>query len=166
MFHRFPLLLALAVVLPAGADEPPAIEHQPAACTVPNVPFTLCARVTDDVQVGRTSIYFKRAGETWFAYVVASFDGANFCATLPAPRPGKAPVEYYFQAVDSAFQLRRNSTYLLQVQAEDECAFAPVEKDAAKTAAIVVYAVNPKQKRFSDAFAENGVRFVPAGGHK
>jgi hypothetical protein len=159
-------LLALAIAVPLRGDEAPTIDHQPVACTVAGTPFTLCARVSDDVQVGRTSIYFRRAGETWFSYVVANFDGANFCATLPAPRAGKTPIEYYFQAVDSAFQLRRSSTFLLQVQSEEECGFAPVEKDPAKATAIAVYAVNPKQKRFSDAFAENGVRFVPAGGHK
>lgn len=146
----------------AAADDAPAIEHQPSSCTVAGKPFTLCSRVSDDVQVARVTFYFRRAGETFFSFVVAGFDGINFCATLPAPREGKSgSIEYYVQAVDSSFQTQRNSTYLLQVQSAEQCSFAPVEQDPARAGDIVVYATNQKQKKLPEGFAETGVRFVP-----
>lgn len=157
------LLLGLA----AAADELPQVEHQPSPCTVPDKPFTLCSRVSDDVQVAKVRAYFRRAGETWYAFTDAAFDGVNFCATLPAPRAGKtSTVEYYVQAIDSAFQVARSPLYVLRVAPEEQCGFAPVEKDPARAAGLVVYATNQKQKRLSDGFAEAGVRFVPVGGPK
>lgn len=158
-------LLALGTA--AGADESPAIEHQPNSCTVAGQAFTLCSRVSDDVQVARVTFYFRRAGETFYSFVVASFDGVNFCATLPAPRQGKAgTIEYYVQAVDSVFQTQRSSTYLLQVQTPEQCGFAPVEKDPSKVAGLVVYATNQRQKKLPEGFIETGVRFVPLGARK
>lgn len=151
----------------AGADDLPSIEHQPSSCTVAGKPFSLCSRVSDDVQVARVTLYFRRAGETFFSFVVASFDGINFCATLPAPRDGRAGnIEYYVQAVDSNFQTKRSSTFLLQVQSQEQCSFAPVESDAAKTAQLVVYATNQKQKKLPEGFVESGVKFVPLGVRK
>jgi hypothetical protein len=159
--------LAVCLALPAGADESPTIEHQPSSCTVAGKPFTLCSRVSDDVQVARVTLYFRRAGETFFSFVVASFDGINFCATLPAPRDGRAGnIEYYVQAVDSSFQTQRGSTFLLQVQTAEQCSFAPVESDPQKAAQLVVYATNQKQKKLPEGFVESGVKFVPLGAKK
>lgn len=159
--------LLLLPALAARADDAPTIEHQPSSCTVAGKPFTLCSRVSDDVQVARVTLYFRRAGETFFSFVVASFDGINFCATLPPPREGKAGnIEYYVQAVDSSFQTQRGSTFLLQVQTAEQCSFAPVESDPQKAAQLVVYATNQKQKKLPEGFVESGVRFVPLGARK
>ena len=158
--------LLMSLPLLARADEPPTITHQQSACTLPGRPFTLCAQVFDDVQVARVTINFRKAGETYYSYVQAPFDGLNYCGTLPAPRELKTSIEYHVQAVDSDFQTVRTSSFILQVQPEEQCEFAPVEKDASRAANIVVYAQNQKQKKLSDAFAETGVKFVPLGGKK
>lgn len=156
------LIGLLLLALPASADELPQIEHQPSPCTVPDKPFTLCSRVSDDLQVAKVRIYLRRAKETWYAFVDATFDGVNFCATLPAPRGGKtALVEYYVQALDSGFQAARSPLYALRVEPEEQCGFAPVEKDQARATGLVVHATNQKQKRLSEGFVETGVRFVP-----
>jgi hypothetical protein len=71
-------------------------------------------------------------------------------------------IEYYVQAVDDTYQPQRTSTYRLAVQPEGVCEFPPVEKDAAKAAAIKVLATNRKQgKKLDDGFGTTGVTFVP-----
>lgn len=156
-----PLALLLAAA-PARA-EAPEVEHQPSPCTLPDKPFTLCATVTDDVQVAKARIYFRAFGEQYYSYVDMVFGGIQYCGTLPAPRAGKiASIEYYVQAIDDEYDAKRTSTYQLQVQPEESCGFAPVETDAAKAGAIVVYATNKKQgKKLDDKFALAGVSFVP-----
>ena len=144
----------------AGA-EPPSVEHQPVPCTVPDKSFSVCATITGDRQVAKSRVYFRAAGDKFYSFVEMVFGGLNFCATLPAPREGKLKtVEYYVQAVDDQYESTRTSTFQMTVQAT--CEFAPVEKDAAKAAAITVFATNKDQgRKLSDGFQSAGVSFVP-----
>jgi len=161
--------LAMAVLVLAAlpgftsADDPPVVEHQPSPCTVPERPISLCASVTDDGQVAKARIYFRRAGEKFYGFVDMVFGGINFCGTLPAPRQDKIKaIEYYVQATDDEFQAQRTSTYQMNVQPQGVCEFPPVEKDASRAAAIRVYATNKKQgKKLDKAFQAEGVTFVP-----
>ncbi len=158
--------LAVAVVLLASGAawaEPPSLDHQPAPCTVPGKPISLCATITDDGQVAKASIYFRPANDKFYSFVDMAFSGLNFCGTLPAPREGKVQsIEYYVQAVDDQYESQRTSTFQMAVQPEGVCEFPPVEKDAAKAAAIAVHATNAKQgKKLPDEFEATGVRFVP-----
>ncbi|HEY2945967.1 MAG TPA: hypothetical protein VGN09_26280 [Vicinamibacteria bacterium] len=156
-------LLAVAASLAAAAvsAEPPAVEHQPVPCTVPDKALTLCANVTSDRQVAKVRVYFRSAGEKFYSYVDTVFGGLNFCGTLPGPREGKAKtIEYYVQAVDDQYESTRTSTFQMTVQ--PTCEFPPVEKDAAKTAAITVYATHKDQgKKLPEGFQGAGVSFVP-----
>ncbi len=152
------------VLLPAiaAADDPPAIEHQPAACTVPEQPLSLCAAISDDGEVAAARLYFRKPGEDYYAFVDMVFTGVSYCATVPAPRAKLKAIEYYVQAVDDAYQPTRTSTYRIQVQ--PGCEFPPIEKDQAKAAAIKVFATNKKQgRKLDDGFVSEGVLFVPAG---
>lgn len=153
----------LLAALPAWA-EPPNVDHQPSACTVPDKPISLCASITDDGQVQKARLYFRSQGEKYWNVVDMTFGGINFCGTLPAPRAGKVKtLEYYIQATDDTYDSNRTSTFQVNVTGEDQCAFPPVEKDAAKAAAIVVYATNSKQgKKLDDEFVQTGVSFVPS----
>lgn len=154
-----PLLLPAS---PARADDPPAVEHQPAPCTVPDKPVSLCAAISDDGNVATARLYFRRAGEDYYAFVNMAFTGVSYCGTIPGPREKTKAIEYYVQAVDDNYQPQRTSTYRLAVQPEGVCEFPPVEKDAAKAAAIKVLATNRKQgKKLDDAFGVVGVTFVP-----
>lgn len=157
------VLVALAIAALARADELPLIEHQPAPCIVPGEPFRLCAKVSDDVGVGKARVYFRRAGDTYYAFTDMTFDGLNYCATLPGPHEGRTRlVEYYVQALDSAYQAQRTSTFQLQVKPALECEFAPVERDAARRAKITIYATHAKQgKKPGEGFLDAGVTFVP-----
>jgi hypothetical protein len=151
--------------LAALAAESPRVDHQPVPCTVPGRPLSLCATITDDRQVAKARVYFRPAGEKFYSFVEMAFGGINFCGTLPAPREGKvSAIEYYVQGVDDEYDAQRTSTYQMNVLPEAMCEFPPVEKDAARSAAIVVHATSPKQgKKLDDAFASSGVSFVPMG---
>jgi hypothetical protein len=158
------LMVSLVALAPAAArSEEPDVQHQPSPCTGPDKPISLCATVTDDGQVAKVRIYFRAAGDKYYSFVEMAFTGINFCGTLPAPRSGKTQaVDYYVQGVDDQYETKRTSTYQLTVQPEGVCEFPPVEKDAARAAAITVYATSPKQgKKLDDAFAAKGVTFVP-----
>jgi hypothetical protein len=161
-------LLAPAVVLlllpapAARADDPPAVEHQPALCTVPEKAISLCAAISDDGNVAAARLYFRRAGEDYYAFVSMVFTGVSYCGTLPAPREKTKAIEYYVQAVDDDYQPVRTSTFRLPVQPEGVCEFPPLEKDAARAAAVRVTATNRRQgKKLDDGFDPTGVTFVP-----
>ena len=163
---RISLAPALVLlVLPAGAaraDDPPAIEHQPASCTVVGKPLSLCAAVSDDGSVAAARLYFRREGERYYAFVDMAFTGVSYCGTLPAPREKTKAIEYYVQAVDDGYQPSRTSTFRLPVQLEGACEFAPLERDKTKAAAIRVVATNKRQgKKLDDGFDATGVTFVP-----
>ena len=153
---------ALAWGLAPGASaEPPSVDHQPSPCMVPEKPASLCASITDDGQVAAARIYFRPAGEKLYSFVDMAFGGLSFCGTLPGARAGKVQtIEYYVQAVDDQYESQRTSTFNMGVS--PECEFAPVEKDPARAAAIVVHATNQKQgKKLPEEFVPTGVSFVP-----
>jgi hypothetical protein len=152
------LVMGLA---PAAWAEAPAVDHQPSPCTVPEKPVSLCASITDDGQVAASRVYFRPAGEKFYSFVDMVFGGLSFCGTVPGTRPGKVQtIEYYVQAVDDQYESQRTSTFNMNVSAE--CEFPPVEKDAARAAAIKVHATNQKQgKKLPEEFVPTGVSFVP-----
>lgn len=128
---------------------------------VPEKPASLCASITDDGQVAAARIYFRPAGEKFYSFVDMVFGGLSFCGTVPGARAGKVQVlEYYVQAVDDQYESNRTSTFNLEVK--PECEFAPLEKDPARAAAIVVHATNQKQgKKLPEELVPTGVSFVP-----
>ena len=157
-------LLAPALVLTAAlaaANDPPAIDHVPALCTVADKPISLCASISDDGNVAVARVYFRREGEDYYSFVPMTFTGVSWCGTLPAPREKAKTIEYYVNAVDDTYQPQRTSTFRLPVKPEGVCEFPPVIEPA-KAGAIKVYATNRKQgKKLDDACALAGVTFVP-----
>jgi hypothetical protein len=153
-------LIVLGLVRAASA-EAPNVDHQPSPCMVPEKPASLCASITDDGQVAAARIYFRPAGEKFYSFVDMVFGGLSFCGTVPGTRAGKVQVlEYYVQAVDDQYESQRTSTFNMEMK--PECEFAPVEKDPARAAAIVVHATNQKQgKKLPEEFVATGVSFVP-----
>jgi hypothetical protein len=150
-------------VSPALCDDPPDVQFQPVPCALPDRPVTLCGGISDDVQVAKASIFFRKARDKYFSYVEMTFGGLNYCGTLPAPKEGKIrSIEYYVQAVDTAYQITRSSTYQLAIQGEGVCQFPPAPTDPAKASSITVYATHRKQgKKLPKDFIDTGVTFVP-----
>jgi hypothetical protein len=157
-------LLAPALVLTAAlaaANDPPAIDHVPALCTVADKPISLCASISDDGNVAVARVYFRREGEDYYSFVPMTFTGVSWCGTLPAPREKAKTIEYYVNAVDDSYQPQRTSTFRLPIKPEGVCEFPPTVEPA-KAGAIKVFATNRKQgKKLDDAFALAGVTFVP-----
>jgi len=164
---RCGLLISVLLVASGGAlaDDPPAIDHQPWACTVAGKAISLCAGISDDQNVSAARLYFRKAGKDYYSFADMTFGGINYCGTLPAPREGKLKViEYYVQAVDDQFQAQRTSTFQLKVVSEGQCEFPPEEKDPKRLAAIKVFATSKKQgSKLDDAFDRTGVTYVPLG---
>ena len=159
-----PAFLLAVQASSARANTPPAVEHQPALCTVADKALSLCAAVTDDGTVAATRLYFRKAGERYYSFVDMAFTGIDYCGTLPPPREGKAKaIEYYIQAIDDGYEPTRTSTFILPVEAEGVCEFPPVEQDEARAASIKVFATSRKQgKKLDGSFLRSGVTFVPA----
>jgi hypothetical protein len=157
------LALGLLPSIPAGADTPPAVNHQPAYCTVPEKALSLCATISDDGTVAAARLYFRRAGEKHYAFVDMAFTGLDYCGTLPPPRQGKTrEIEYYVQAVDDNYEPTRTSTFRLPVEEEGVCEFPPIERDPERAGSIKVFATSRKQgKSLDDGFRDTGVTFVP-----
>ncbi|MCG6926761.1 MAG: hypothetical protein LJF30_15805 [Acidobacteria bacterium] len=156
------LVLALAPAL-SWADAPPAVDHQPALCTVPGKAISLCAAISDDGTVAAARLYFRRAGERYYSFVDMSFTGISYCGTLPPPRKKKTKaIEYYVQAIDDQYEPARTSTFRLPVEPEGVCEFPPLEETPERAAEIKVFATSRKQgKKLDDGFLKNGVTFVP-----
>ena len=111
---------------------------------MPDKPLSLCAAISDDGNVATARLYFRRAGEDYYAFVNMAFTGVSYCGTVPGPREKAKAIEYYVQAVDDNYQPTRTSTFRLPVQPEGVCEFPPLEKDAAKAAAIKVDGDEPQ----------------------
>jgi hypothetical protein len=155
-----------ALGVPASAQElAPDIVHQPAHCSIPGTPISVCAVVTDDRQVVKARAYFRPEGERYFSFVELEPRGGEYCGTLPAPREGRMKqLEYYVWAVDDEYVPQRTTPFLLEMQEEDVCGFPPLERDPARAASITVYATNPRQGgELDDDFERTGVTFVPKG---
>ncbi len=161
------LAFALAPAL-APANDPPSVEHQPAQCSTVAKPIELCASVLDDGDIAKVRAYFRRPGDKEYLVTEMAFEGARFCTTLPGVKVGKLrSLEYYIQAVDTEYESKRTSTYQLQIQAENECEFPAVQKDAKKASTIKVQATSAKQgSKLPDFLEPKGVTFVPAAGAK
>lgn len=158
--------VSMLCVATAVRADPPSVSHQQVPCTVPGQPFQICATVTDDGEVAKARIYFKAERDKYYSFVDMAFGGIEFCGTVPAPREGKTrQVEYYVQAVDDQYETHRTSSALIELQPSETCAFAPVDKDPARTQAITVHATHQKQgRKVPDAFVAAGVTFVPVQG--
>lgn len=160
--------LALLALKPALANDPPLVEHQPAQCSVIGKPIELCASVLDDGDIAKVRTYFRRPGDKEYLVSEMAFEGARFCTTLPGVKAGKLrSLEYYIQATDTEYESKRTSTYQLQIQTEQDCAFPAVQKDPRKAASITVYATGTRQgSKVPDYLEPAGVTFVPVGGAK
>lgn len=161
-------LLAALFGAPMVANDPPSVEHQPAQCTLGSKPTELCASVLDDGDIAKVRVYFRKPGEKEYLVSEMAFEGARFCTTLPGVLLGKLrTLEYYIQATDTEFESKRTSTYELQIQTEDDCAFPAVQKDQKKAAAIRVFATSAKQGgKLPDYLDPAGVAFVPMAAPK
>jgi hypothetical protein len=103
-------LLAL-VCSTAAFPEEPIVDHQPVVCSLPGKNPRICAYVADDGEVKRTRAYFRPAGKELFYWTEMTFDGIQYCATLPIAKSDVKGVDYYVWTIDDNFESARTRTY-------------------------------------------------------
>ncbi len=109
-FYVF-LLLPLTPLWAQGLDFPadadlfaPVIQHEPPTQAISSEsPFRFQAKVTDNIGVGKVTLFYRKAGEEVFASMKMSAIGEeNYAATIAKEHISNPGFEYYIQAGDKA----------------------------------------------------------------
>lgn len=143
-------LAAAALASPAGAqqeNEAPAIRHDPPACGAAATRLRVCAYVVDETGIAQVRLNFRARGARAYHWTPMAFDGALYCAWLPAPLPETQAVEYYVEAVDDQFEPSRTADQTFPVR--PDCSLSA--PDPAPPAAVVGTTV-VKQARLPPGF--------------
>jgi len=127
--RRAVLLGLLAATLPQGAapcpaqtqqsqpeNQPPVIQHDPPACGRVQARPRICAYVVDETGIAQVRVSFRAQGNRAYHWTPTVFDGALFCAWLPAPLSETRALEYYIEAVDDQFEPSRTIDYALELR--------------------------------------------------
>ena len=156
------VVAALLVTVSALGAEEPTIDHQPVDCSTPEKNTRICAYVLDDGEVKRVRVYFRAEKQEAFYWSDMTFDGIQFCATLPVAKKGVATLEYYVWAVDNDFQSTRTRSNLVSLSPAAPCAFPVIDEEPERIANLVVNATSEKQGTAIQEFEERGItQFVP-----
>ena len=99
-------------------NQPPVIQHDPQACAGAKARPRICGYVVDETGIAQVRVNFRASGARAHHWTPMTFDGALFCAWLPAPLPETRSVEYYLEAVDDQFEPSRTEDYALEVRSE------------------------------------------------
>jgi hypothetical protein len=152
----------LAVTGGAFTDEP-LIDHQPVICSLPEKNPRICTYVADDGEVKRTRVYFRAEEQEAFYWSEMTFDGIQYCVTLPVPNGKVRSMDYYIWAIDDNFESQRTRTFTVSVAPNSPCEYPVFDEDPERISQLVVYATSPKQGDSIKGFEKEGiVRFVPA----
>jgi len=155
-------LLALVCSAAEGFPEEPIVDHQPVVCSLPGKNARICAYVADDGEVKRTRAYFRPAGKELFYWTEMTFDGIQYCATLPIAQSDVKGVDYYIWTIDDNFESTRTRTYTISVVPEVTCEYPVFDDDPERTSNLEVNATSPKQGDTLEDFSDKGVvKYVP-----
>lgn len=97
-------------------NQPPVIQHAPPACAQVQARPRICAYVVDETGIAQVRVSFRARGARAYHWTATVFDGALFCAWLPAPLTETRALEYYLEAVDDQFEPSRTIDYVLEVR--------------------------------------------------
>lgn len=159
--RRLALLGLIGLASIAAADEP-TIDHQPVECSTPGKNARICAYVLDDGEVKRVRAYFRSERQDAFYWSDMSFDGIQFCATLPVAKDGVRAIDYYVWAVDDEFQTSRTRPGKISLAPTSPCAYPVIDEDAERTSNLHVHATSDDQGDEIEDFETQGiVEFVP-----
>jgi hypothetical protein len=111
-----PAAAALLLAASAQENQAPAIRGEPPACGSAARRPRLCAYVVDETGIAQVRLYFRAGGARAYHWTPMAFDGALYCAWLPAPLPETRTVEYYIEAVDDQFEPSRTADEALAVR--------------------------------------------------
>jgi hypothetical protein len=69
----------------------------------------------DETGIAQVRVSFRARGARAYHWTPTVFDGALFCAWLPAPLTETRALEYYLEAVDDQFEPSRTIDYVLEL---------------------------------------------------
>jgi hypothetical protein len=159
------LLIALALVgfVKGAFTDEPLIDHQPVICSLPEKNLRICTYVADDGEVKKVRVYFRAEEQEAFYWSEMTFDGIQYCATLPVAKDSVRGVEYYIWAIDDNFESQRTRTFKVSISPTSPCEYPVFDEDPERVSNLIVYATSPKQGDSIRDFENEGiVRFVPA----
>jgi hypothetical protein len=116
----------------AGANQAPAISSETTPCVPRHARPKVCAFVLDDKGVGQVRAVFRAGGTRPYYWTVMSFDGARYCAWLPAPLDETRAIEYYVEAFDDEYEMSRGRSETIEVRGD-----CPLPENPPTTAAAV-----------------------------
>jgi hypothetical protein len=126
-----PAAAVLLLAASAQENQAPAIRSEPPACGSAARRPRLCAYVVDETGIAQVRLYFRAGGAPAYHWTPMAFDGALYCAWLPAPLPETRTVEYYVEAVDDQFEPSRTADASLAVRPDCPTSAPPPESKAA-----------------------------------
>ncbi len=167
MVKAFSAVLLLAAFASTAYPEEPLVDHQPILCSLPGKNARVCAYVADDGEVKRVRAYFRAKRQEFFYWSEMTFDGIQYCATLPIAKKSVKGIEYYIWAIDDNFESQRTRTYRISLVPEAPCEYPVFDDDLERSSKLVVNATSPKQGKSIDDFGDTGiVEFIPVAKRK
>jgi hypothetical protein len=131
----------------AQENQPPSIRLDAPACGVVAARTRVCAYVVDETGVAQVRVSFRAPGARGYHWTPMSFDGALYCAWLPAPLPQTRAVEYYVEAVDDKYEPSRSADHSFDVRSD-----CPVQGQPPPAAPAVVGTTSPGQPAAPEGF--------------
>ena len=155
-------VLAIASSTALVFSEEPLVDHQPVLCSLPGKNPRVCAYVADDGEVKRTRVYFRAEGKELFYWTEMTFDGIQYCATLPIADGKVKGVDYYIWTIDDGFESKRTRTYTISIVPEVPCEYPVFDDDPERMSKLEVNATSAKQGKTLEDFSDKGVvKYVP-----
>jgi hypothetical protein len=102
--------LPLLLLPGLAAAQSLAIDHKHVGCMVAERFPVISARLDPAANVGRARVYFRAGGPHWY-FVEMKVQGDEYLAALPKPKKSTAKIEYYIEALDTAFAASRTAEY-------------------------------------------------------
>lgn len=106
-----PALCFLVCVANPIAAQGPAIDHRAVGCVVAERYPVIDASLDPADSVSRARVYFRSSGTTDWYFVEMRREGPVFQAVLPKPLKTTRSIDYYVQALDTAFAEGRTPEY-------------------------------------------------------
>ena len=129
----------LPLVARSASAEEFAIDHKALACVVAKAFPRIEARIAPVESVARARVYFRAEGGPVWYFVEMKSAGSTFSAALPKPKKSLKRVNYYIEALDTAFRPTRTPDFAPEVVASaGVCSRKQAVAAAAGVASVVV----------------------------
>jgi hypothetical protein len=157
-----PFLPLLLVPSPSAAQSL-AIDHKQVGCVVAERFPVISARLDPAANVGSARVYFRAGGPHWY-FVEMKVQGDEYLAALPKPKKSTAKIEYYIEALDTAFAASRTAEYTPRVVPPPGACGKDALAAASLTSAKLAVGVPAGAPAVPAGFSASGVATAGAAG--